>query len=153
MSTKKHDEPQAVQVRRKGAEQSGADLGELKQNVTLTRRQLRVLDVLVDPTTAGKTDDELAEMAGMSRTTFWRIKSEPAVEAERMKLCKALITSRVAPIIHKSIMVATSEGRDGFQDRRLLLAMSGDYQERKQHDVNVNGQMMVGVVGVALDSL
>ncbi len=143
---------QVVKVKRKGKVEA-VELGRDEQNIALTRKQLAVLDVLMDPDNAQKSDTEMSDIAGVSRTTFYRVRMLPEVDAERRRLCKALIQSRVAPIIDRSIKVAMSEGRDGFQDRRLLLSMSGDYVERQQHDVNLTARVMVGVVGVSMDEL
>lgn len=160
MIANQDNEPQAVRVRRAGKQgqelaskaQAGVEQGEFTQKPILTRKQLAVLHVLMDPDNAGKSDLELIALAGVSNSTFYKVMRDPQVQAEHQQMCKDLIAKQVAPIIQRSIKVATSEGRDGFQDRRLLLSMSGHYVERKQQDVTVKG-VLVGVVNVSMDQL
>jgi predicted DNA-binding protein YlxM (UPF0122 family) len=144
--------PAAMPVQVKGDAWKGGELGECRNNLILTRKQRAVLEVIMDPSMANATVEERIKRAGVSLQTYYNVLQMPHVEAERQRLVKQLVTQAVAPAIAACAATAMTQGRDGFQDRRLLLSMSGDYVERKQQDVNVSGSI-VGVVGVALADL
>jgi hypothetical protein len=129
-------------------------MGEAIANKTLddlTPGQKRVLRVLLDPDNHAKTDVERAQLARISQASWHRITADPTFAAIERQAVQAAVRASVGAIVHKSIEVATTCGRDGTADRWKLLEMSGHYTPRQQ--VENTGGVVVGVVGVAMSDL
>jgi hypothetical protein len=124
----------------------------LRDYASLTRKQAAILKIILNPAHAALTNVQKAELAGVNEATLYRVLALPHVEAERQRMLKHMVVTAVAPAMKAMAATAAVPGRDGFQDRRLLFSMSGDYVERKQQDVTVKG-VLVGVVNVSMDQL
>jgi hypothetical protein len=74
--------------------------------------------------------------------------ADPHFAEVRRNLLLHKVQAQADSFVEAAAQTARIIGREGDFSRRLMLSMSGDYQERKQHDVNVQG-VIVGVVGVS----
>lgn len=133
-------------------EQEEQEPGERAQKCSLTRKQAAVLQVIMNPVHHDKTNAEKAKLAGVSERLLYLTLQDAEVESQRQQMVKRMVIQGVAPAVDAMLKTASVPGRDSFQDRRLLLAMSGDYVERKTQDVNVRATL-VGVVGVQMEQL
>lgn len=139
-----------VQVQRKGMGLRGADD---EKNRTLTRTEGKLLDLLLDPATRHLKQKEIYTRAGCSKSRYWTIMQDPWFQEQRRNLLRTMVQEQAAAFVKAAADTAATPGRDGFQDRRLLLTLSGDHVERRQHDHQVTGRVVVGVVGVSMDEL
>jgi hypothetical protein len=66
-----------------------------------------------------------------------------------------VLMEKVAPILEKSADVAVNMGRDGFQDRKMILQMGGWFQEQgNRTTINIGAKkMVVGIVGISPEDL
>jgi hypothetical protein len=143
VTSNEHNQANALPVQAKRAE-----YGDRVENRKLTRGEVAVLRVLMDPSNAEKTDIDRMKLAGVGNDTWYRVVRDPYIQRKQREMAQEYIRSAVAPMLKQSIQVATSEKRDGFNDRKLLLEMSGFYVPRQQIDHTTAGQPIVGVVGV-----
>jgi hypothetical protein len=123
------------------------------QNRTLTRTERKVLEVILTQDNRNKTQEVIAKSAGCSRTMYLKIMADPWFQEQRRNLLRTMIQEQAGAFVQAAVETATTPGRDGFQDRRLLLTLSGDHVERRQHEHQVTGQVVVGVIGVSMDEL
>ena len=78
----------------------------------------RVLRVEMDPENVGKALEIKAALAGVTRKTYCRVLARPDVQAAILAVSRRLL----APLAFRS---AQLDGREGFADRKMLLAMAG----------------------------
>ena len=88
--------------------------------------------VWANPEHWAATDEEIIGEAGVSRSTYYKAKQDPVLLEEWHKLCREILGDRLLSIYQASIQTACVVGRDGFQDRKLLLEMAGEYTPRKE---------------------
>jgi hypothetical protein len=119
----------------------------------LTRLEGRVLELLLNPSTRHEKKKDLCELSGCGKTRFYQILKDPWFEQQRRAGIQAIVKEQAAEFVAAAAATAKMPGRDGFQDRRLLLSMSGDHIERRQHNHDVTARVVVGVVGVDMEDL
>jgi hypothetical protein len=119
----------------------------------LSRAERRVMTVLRDPDNHEKTESERIALAKVSRSRYYEILRDPDFARMEREIVRDTIRASVGAVIHKSLEVAVKRDRDGFNDRKLLLSMSGHYVERSQTDITSQGKQVVGVIGVSMDAL
>jgi hypothetical protein len=139
--------PAQVEVTRQPMQLAGAE--ERK----LTRLEGKILELLLKPETRHEKKNDLHKLAGCGRTRFYEILKDPWFEQQRRAGIQAIVKEQAAEFVAAAAETARTPGRDGFQDRRLLLSMSGDHIERRQHNHDITARVVVGVVGVDMEDL
>lgn len=129
----------------------GPKLAEAER--TLTRTEQKILDGIMDPALRHSTQPVFCKAVGVGATRYWQIMKDPWFQEQRRSLLRSIIQRQAMTFVEAAAKTAATPGRDGFQDRRLLLSMTGDHIERRQHNHDVTGRIVVGVVGVSLDEL
>jgi hypothetical protein len=56
-------------------------------------------------------------------------------------------------VIQAAIETGSNTGRDGANDRRLLMEVSGVYTPKQQVDLHAKNGQIIGIVGVTMDDL
>lgn len=118
----------------------------------LSLKERAILEFMMDPENAKLNDAEKCRRIGCCRSTLYGALRKPAFHEMQVRMVQEYTARHIAPILAKSVETATTEARDGFQDRRFLMEVGRFYIPRKQQDVNVNAKI-VGVVGVKIDDL
>lgn len=113
---------------------------EMKENDSLTRAERAVLRVLIDPTYHEATNAEKIQAAGVSEAQFYRIVRKPQFREQEKAAFFDLIQTRLGPIIEAAMKTASMEGRDGFNDRKMLLEMGGMYTPKSGLDLTSGGK-------------
>ena len=77
-----------------------------------------------------KTKKELCNILGIGRQQMSRrVSANPAIKARILKgMVVTTILDAIKPVLEQSIHIAKSQGRDGFNDRRMLLEMAKLYK-------------------------
>lgn len=145
--------PLPVTVQRQEGRELGPRAASDEPNRTFTRVERKVLEAITAPALANATNEERFAHAGVSKTRFYGIMQDPWFRKKHREFIHNHVQGRIAELVNASANTATTPGRDGFQDRRMLLEMTGHYTPRQQIDHTTAGQPIVGVVGVAMDDL
>jgi hypothetical protein len=122
----------------------------------LTNTELRVLKVLMNPAYVDLDEQAKLALCGCGATKYRKVKRDPAVRAEMQRMINDALDEEIAPILKKSAEVAKNMGRDGFQDRKMLLTMQGAFKEGGGGiNVHLGGakKMVIGVVGIDPDDV
>lgn len=106
-----------------------------------THSELKILEVLSDPTHYRKSVTEKCELAGISRETYYQsMRKSDFVNLIPMTALQ-LVKSRATDLINASYDAAL---RGSFNDRELLLEMAGLKQDKKNEtNVQVNNFVVV----------
>ncbi|WAW14409.1 phBC6A51 family helix-turn-helix protein [Peptostreptococcus equinus] len=98
----------------------------------LTKAETRLLEVLVNPESVGKSVKYICEQAKISRNTYYKVmKKEKFKHIVKDSVLESM-RGNVASILNATYINALSP--KGHQDRKLLLSMLGIYSEKQ--DVN-----------------
>ena len=97
----------------------------------LTPSERKVLAIWSRPEYYGSTDVECIEAAQVSKDTYYRIKRDPELRARRDELLQRMLEDGLRPAFAAMTATAMMEGREGFQDRRLLMEMAGEYTPKQ----------------------
>ncbi len=106
------------------------------------------LAVTLDAGMYGKTDADRMREAEVSKDTWYRVMKDADFARIHRQMIRSSVNASVSLIINQSTKMAIETGRDGYNDRRMLLEMSGHYTPRQQIDHTTAGQPIIGVVGV-----
>lgn len=117
-------------------------------NRSFTRKERAVLEAICNPALRDVTVSERAKAAGVSERRYFEIMKDPWFRRQHREYIQATVQERVASLVDASAQTAATPGRDGFNDRRMLLEITGHYVPRQQTDVTSGGQPIVGVIGV-----
>lgn len=98
----------------------------------LSRARRKLMLVLSNPDFANATVREICEAAGVSKATYFKAMRDPEFHKEHNNWIRSTITNRLYKILDSAIQTATTVGRDGFQDRRLLFEMAGHYNPHQE---------------------
>lgn len=104
-------------------------ISELGQG--LTRSEQKLLAVLTDPKYFGANNAGKAEAAGISDRLLYQIVKRPHFKAAMKDFLTNYLTTQNGPILDAAVQTAKEKGRDGFNDRKMLLEMSGMYEPPK----------------------
>lgn len=94
----------------------------------LPRKMKAVLSVMMDRKSIGWTQQAIADEAGCSRKTVERCERDERFILARQAMCSRAIFVNLPAIVNSSIRSAALEGKDGFQDRRILMEMARVYE-------------------------
>jgi hypothetical protein len=132
-----------VVVERRG---EGNRLPEAKRS--LSRAERRVLESICDPNHRNITVSERCKAIGIGESRYFEVVRDPWFRAQHREAVRRAVDERIASLVNASADTAAVVGRDGFNDRRMLLELTGHYVPRQQIDHTTAGQPIVGVVGV-----
>jgi hypothetical protein len=100
-------------------------MSESGQNRTLTRGEKLVLAVCINPEHFKSTDTQKIAATGISRSRYYAIIADPWFHKQIQSATMNFIGLRIAPIVEAAVSTAMVKGKDGHQDRKMLLQMSG----------------------------
>lgn len=86
---------------------------------------------------------EVAERAGCSPHTYWRMRQNPAFEARRRAIVIQHLNGKLGAVIDETIKSALIHGREGAADRRLIFEATG----MVVHKHEIKGEMQVNHTG------
>lgn len=108
----------------------------------LTQTQEKLLKVMTDPENWGKTYTELAKITGCSRNTVYLAVKNDYFVKRYNDIAMTILGSRTGDIINASVKNALK--REGFNDRKLLLTITGIYKESPLVSNNNVGNVYFG---------
>lgn len=107
----------------------------------------RILRVEMDPANAGSALEIKAGLAGTTRKTYSRVLARGDVQAAMMAAVRRMLAPIVPAVIAAAARSAQLEGREGYQDRKLLLGLAGvatEAPKRVEHSGAVTVRHGVG---------
>lgn len=96
----------------------------------LTKTQEKILQVMTDPTNWGTSQTQIAELANCSRNSVYLAVKDTDFIKRYNDITMNILGSRTADIINASIRQAMTP--EGFNDRKMLLTMTGLYSDKTQ---------------------
>jgi hypothetical protein len=108
---------------------------------------------LLNPALRHEKQQDIIKAAGVSKGRYWQIMQDPWFQEQRRNALRSYVQSQAMDFVKAAAKTARTPGRDGFQDRRLMLSLTGDHVERRHHDHNVTARVVVGVIGVDMADL
>lgn len=96
----------------------------------LTDQEKRALEALVDPDNWGRPMSEIADRLGMQRTDFARLRRRNRFQDALRGALRQRALARAPQIVDAVAKSALVLGRDGHQDRKLLLQLAGILDDR-----------------------
>nr|WP_294577194.1 hypothetical protein [uncultured Rhodopila sp.] len=114
------------------------------ENRRLTRVERAVLAVLVDPrfNQPNTTNAERIAAADVSERRFYEVMADPWFQDQQRRAFLDVIRTNIGPIVEAAVKTASAEGRDGHQDRKMLLEMGGMYIPKSAIDHTTGGLPM-----------
>lgn len=107
-------------------------------NYKFSDTELRILEVALDPSFAGKSMVAKCSAANVARNTWYRAMGNPKFVEALNKLSVDLLKGKVGDIINATYKYAMSSAKNSA-DRKILLTMVGAYTEKQE--TIVSGQM------------
>lgn len=104
----------------------------------LTAVERKILVVLQNPKYFVATNEEKIKAAACSRGSFYTTIKDPWFEKQLYNAWKDYTKDLIGPILAAAVALALEPTRDGFQDRKMLLEMSGIYAPVQKH-ANADG--------------
>lgn len=101
-------------------------ISEVDMQIAMSAQLSSVIAFMIDPANAGKKQYEMAKELGINKNTISRYLQNPAIRERLATIRKTLLHDHMGNILQASIDTASTAGKEGFQDRRLLLEMAGD---------------------------
>lgn len=92
-----------------------------------TRTEEKVLAILVNPEHFRKTNAQKIALATCSCYQFYKIMRNPWFQKQVKDAALQLLHGQVMGVFDAAIETAKEVGRDGFNDRKMLLEMAGYY--------------------------
>jgi hypothetical protein len=84
--------------------------------------------VLADPRAVALTTSEKIELAGVGRTTWFRVLATPGFKARAARAVRDAVGDRLGPVLDSLAKSAEILGKDGHADRKLFLELVGEYE-------------------------
>lgn len=104
--------------------------GSEEVNYSPTRAGRALYMAMADPESLRLTNIELARRAGISEKRFYDLMGNPMYRAWVNEQRQRTLNRYVDQILTASVKTAAKDGREGHQDRRMLLEMTGLYQPK-----------------------
>lgn len=105
---------------------------DMSGNRILTKTQLKVLGVLLDPKYYNATGTEKRKAAGCSIYQYHKIMRDPTFNDLVTKCLLSMVHMESGAILQTAIDSAKIMGREGFPDRRMLMEMLNFYKPKQQ---------------------
>ena len=102
---------------------------------------------MADPESLKLTNIELARRAGISEKRFYTLMGDPMYRAWVNEQRQRTLNRYVDQILTASVKTAAKDGREGHQDRRMLLEMTGLYQPKGAEGGGGGGQPLTIIIG------
>lgn len=107
---------------------------------TPTPAEIRLIEVLSNPENIDKSVTAKAELAGISRKTYYDITKKPEFVEYFNRLIYESLRGRISEVVEACFRFGTTE-KSCFQDRKILLQMAGFYKE--EQNINLKQQTEV----------
>lgn len=115
-----------------------------------TRAARSLAVAMLDPKSVKMTVAELAKAAGISDRQYYRLMNNPEFKAWVNEERRLAVFRHVDAVITAAVTTAAKEGREGHQDRKMLLEMAGLYQSKQSMEVGgAGGQPLTIIIGGA----
>ena len=110
-----------------------------------SRAQWRVFAVVTNPKHFRKTRNQQHRLAKVSRSRFYAILADPEFRQATHEHVLTRLCSAGAKIINAAVESSLLPGRDGHQDRRMLLTMAGLYSDKQtiEHGGSVEHRLTI----------
>jgi hypothetical protein len=92
-----------------------------------THVEAKLLAAYLDPESWKLTKVELAERAGVSRPTLYRLLDSPTFLEKKKQVQLQALKGSIDRILDATVKCAVNDGPKGFNDRKLLMEMGGYY--------------------------
>lgn len=96
---------------------------------SMSETERKLFDILIEPENIRLNKSELALKANISRPTLNKLLKKKEFMDEVNYEFSDFMFNNIFKIYQAMFISASSEGKDGFQDRKLLLEMLGKHQE------------------------
>lgn len=96
-----------------------------------TPAEKKLLEVLADPNSLGKSITDICTEAGVSRNVYYEAVKKPEFIDYLNDITKDIIKSNVSEIIKAMVKFGTTNAKNS-QDRKMLLEMAGMYIQAPQ---------------------
>ena len=113
---------------------SGTKSGTKSDIYKPTAAEKRLLEALVNPNSVGLPVQDLCNLANISRNTYYKTMRNPDFVKLVNETTLELIKGKVSDVLNASYTFALTE--KGFQDRKILLQMSGLLVEKTETTIN-----------------
>jgi hypothetical protein len=97
-----------------------------EQEYIPTPNEMRILEVMIDPSHLDKTVIEKCEILGISRTTYYWHMNKPEFQAYYIGLAKELIKQNAVPLVNAAVKFAKA---GSFQHFKYLMEMGEIHKE------------------------
>lgn len=101
---------------------------------SMTPAGQRLARVMLDPRHAHTTVRERCRAAGISVSQYYRLTASPEWQAAVRAGVIDYLGAWIGPLLDASIATALIPGREGSQDRQMLLRVLGFIEERRRHE-------------------
>jgi hypothetical protein len=88
--------------------------------------EARILEVLANPAAYTLATSQKIELAGVSRTTWFRVLATPGFKARAARAVRDAVGDELGPVLDSLVKSAKAVGRDGHYDRKLYLELMGE---------------------------
>ena len=89
--------------------------------------EAKVLAVLANPKLLGKSTSEKIRKSGLSRSTWYRSRSDPVFLSRMTDACREALDEYTGSVLQALADSASAPGRSGHADRKLFLQLVGHY--------------------------
>jgi len=89
--------------------------------------EVRIIESLADPKQRPLTIEQRCERLGISRSTWYRHMEDPLFRARATAAWRECCRDRLGEVMESLLNSAIIVGREGHQDRKLLLELLGEY--------------------------
>lgn len=111
---------------------------------------VRLMLAMMAPESYKLTVAELAAKAGIGERTYYRLMADPQYRVWLDEQRRQALARHVDNIMNAAVTTAARDGRDGHQDRKMLLEMAGLYVPKQAHEVGgAGGQPLTILIGGA----
>lgn len=100
---------------------------------------------VTNPDNFRKTQKQMSIDTGIPQKTISNYLRNPTIQQRLTELRRAALIDVIQEVLEASIATATTPGRDGYNDRRLLLEMTGDIGSRNNNLVDLAKQGTIKV--------
>lgn len=115
-----------------------------------TTAEKKILEAISDPDNYTIPIQKLCDKADVARNTYYSACKKPGFIEARNKILNAMFENLV-PEVKKAAMKYALNNAKNFQDRKMILEMTGEY--KPQQDITVNGKISKDDLLTELDEL
>lgn len=124
-----------------------ADRAAILAMRALKPRHRRIVRAELDPENIGKALEIKAALAGVTRATYRRALTRQDVQDAMTTALRRMLAPLIPAVLAAAARSAALDGREGYQDRKLLLSMAGiatEAAKKVEHSGSVTVKHGVG---------